>query len=123
VSGDRRQRWPHWVYDEGSEPDYRFSLANERTLLAWLRTSLALLAGALALHSIDLGITSWARTTLAVLLALSAVLCAGTAWYRWATFERAMRRREPAPAGAAVVALVLVVLVAVVAIIAMATLR
>ena len=24
------------------EPDYRFSLANERTLLAWVRTALAL---------------------------------------------------------------------------------
>ena len=26
----------------GREPDYRFSLANERTLLAWVRTALAL---------------------------------------------------------------------------------
>jgi uncharacterized membrane protein YidH (DUF202 family) len=30
-----------WLYGEGSEPDYRFSLANERTLLAWVRTALA----------------------------------------------------------------------------------
>ncbi len=29
----------------GEEPDYRFSLANERTFLAWIRTALALLAG------------------------------------------------------------------------------
>ena len=27
------------------EPDYRFTLANERTFLAWMRTSLALIAG------------------------------------------------------------------------------
>ncbi|HET9290174.1 MAG TPA: DUF202 domain-containing protein, partial [Actinomycetes bacterium] len=34
------------------EPDYRFTLANERTFLAWIRTSLALLAGGVALHSL-----------------------------------------------------------------------
>ena len=32
--------------------DYRFSLANERTFLAWVRTSLALLAGGIALEEI-----------------------------------------------------------------------
>ena len=31
-----------------TEPDYRFTLANERTYLAWLRTALAMLAGAVA---------------------------------------------------------------------------
>ncbi|MGA9680044.1 MAG: DUF202 domain-containing protein, partial [Mycobacterium sp.] len=31
------------------EPDYRFTLANERTFLAWQRTSLGLLAAAVAL--------------------------------------------------------------------------
>lgn len=31
--------------DVGSDPDYRFSLANERTFLAWIRTALGLLAG------------------------------------------------------------------------------
>nr|MBO2503707.1 DUF202 domain-containing protein [Thermoanaerobacterales bacterium] len=35
--------------DEGTEPDYRFTLANERTFLAWIRTALALLAGGLAI--------------------------------------------------------------------------
>src|SRR5688572_15838388 len=32
----------------GETPDYRFSLANERTFLAWIRTGLALMAGGLA---------------------------------------------------------------------------
>ena len=36
----------------GTDPDYRFSLANERTFLAWLRTGLGLLAGAIALASL-----------------------------------------------------------------------
>lgn len=40
-------RQPRWR-QRGTAPDYRFSLANERTFLAWLRTSLALLAGAVA---------------------------------------------------------------------------
>ncbi len=31
--------------EEQREMDYRFSLANERTFLAWIRTSLALVAG------------------------------------------------------------------------------
>ena len=26
--------WPAWVYGVGQEPDFRFSLANERTALA-----------------------------------------------------------------------------------------
>ena len=38
---DRR---PQWVYGEGEEPDPRFTLANERTFLAWVRTALAMLA-------------------------------------------------------------------------------
>jgi putative membrane protein len=37
-------RFPRWVYGAGDEPDARFSLANERTFLAWIRTSLALSA-------------------------------------------------------------------------------
>ncbi len=34
--------------DHEREPDYRFTLANERTFLAWLRTSLSLLAAGIA---------------------------------------------------------------------------
>jgi len=44
-------RFPRWVYGAGDEPDARFSLANERTFLAWIRTSLALLAGSIAVEA------------------------------------------------------------------------
>ncbi|MGL9725147.1 YidH family protein [Sodalis sp. (in: enterobacteria)] len=37
-------------WQQGKRPDYRFSLANERTFLAWIRTALALLAGAVGLE-------------------------------------------------------------------------
>jgi hypothetical protein len=33
------------------EPDYRFTFANERTFLAWIRTALALIAGGVAVAS------------------------------------------------------------------------
>ena len=35
--------------EEGTEPDPRFTFANERTYLAWNRTGLALVGGGLAL--------------------------------------------------------------------------
>ena len=38
-------RFPRWVYGEGSEPDPRATLANERTFLAWIRTAIPLTAG------------------------------------------------------------------------------
>ena len=41
------ERHPEATGDE-QEPDYRFTLANERTFLAWIRTALALIAGGVA---------------------------------------------------------------------------
>lgn len=40
----RNSRALVWIYREGTEPDPRFTLANERTFLAWIRTALALVA-------------------------------------------------------------------------------
>lgn len=47
---------PKWRL-EGEDPDYRFSLANERTFLAWMRTALAILAAGVLLDqfSVKLG--------------------------------------------------------------------
>jgi putative membrane protein len=44
----RRSFDPEEVRRVGTTPDYRFSLANERTFLAWIRTGPALVAGGLA---------------------------------------------------------------------------
>src|SRR5262249_51837567 len=45
---DYFRRWFGVDRAEGTQPDYRFSLANERTFLAWIRTGLALVGGGLA---------------------------------------------------------------------------
>src|SRR6478735_4358592 len=91
---DRR---PHWVYESGNDPDPRYSLANERTFLAWVRTSLAMLAGGVALHALGLPETDWLRTALAVALVLLGGLTTALALVRWARIERAMRRHQPLP--------------------------
>jgi putative membrane protein len=46
------QRKPASVYGQDDEPDPRFSLANERTALAWMRTALALVAAGVGVISI-----------------------------------------------------------------------
>ncbi|MDO3646047.1 YidH family protein [Nocardia mangyaensis] len=38
--------------DGEGDVDYRFTLANERTFLAWIRTALGLLAGGVAVHTL-----------------------------------------------------------------------
>jgi NitT/TauT family transport system ATP-binding protein len=81
----RDGRRPRWVYDAGQEPDYRFSLANERTFLAWIRTSLAFMAAAVALDVVELSVPQDVKTALALLLVIQGVACAGFAWWRWAT--------------------------------------
>lgn len=91
-------RHPRWVYHHGSEPDPRFTLANERTFLAWARTVLGLLAGAVALHSFRVPTTEGVRIGVIALLVLTAIACTILAMVRWARVERAMRERRPLPA-------------------------
>nr|WP_207954711.1 DUF202 domain-containing protein [Saccharopolyspora elongata] len=56
---------PRW-HEEREEPDYRFTLANERNFPAWLRTSLALVAGAVALNQLVPPFRPIGASTLAV---------------------------------------------------------
>jgi putative membrane protein len=96
------KRWPGWVYAAGSEPDVRFSFANERTFLAWIRTALALLAAGVAVDAFDLDLADRTQRGLAALLVVLGLLCAVASWVRWAMAERAMRRGEPLPAASGV---------------------
>lgn len=88
---------PKWR-QEGKDPDYRFSLANERTFLAWIRTGLALLAGGVLLDQFS---TKLASHTVVVVLAitlsvLAALLCA-MSYVRWRANEIAMRHTRKLP--------------------------
>jgi putative membrane protein len=108
---------------EPDHPDYRFTLANERTLLAWLRTGLALVAGgvAVATYAPDLGVR-WGSTVLALVLVLIGLGAALGGYVRWRANEAAIRAGRPlpdnrvAPALVAVVAAVLVVALVLVAV-------
>lgn len=92
-----RTRWPGFVYDVGEQPDYRFSFANERTYLAWVRTALALLAAGVALDVVDLDMPARLQVALATFLVVLGLVCAMLAWLRWAAAERAMRCGRPLP--------------------------
>ena len=80
-------------------PDYRFTLANERTLLAWLRTGLALVAGgvAVATYAADLGV-AWGSAAVAVALVLTGLGTAVAGYARWRATERAITTDAPLPA-------------------------
>ena len=97
VSADSRR--PRAVYGLGDEPDPRFSMANERTALAWVRTALAFVAAGVGLTSVAriaglsrlLDVVAAALCVLGALLAVVAVL-------GWRRRELAMRLDRPLPA-------------------------
>ncbi|MGZ8178798.1 YidH family protein [Williamsia sp. SKLECPSW1] len=100
-----------WVYSEGTEPDARFSLANERTFLAWIRTSLALMASGVALRAFDVGGGAIATHVASILLVVLSIWMPLQAWWNWAGTERDLRLRRPlrSPRGSFVLASVLTV--------------
>jgi inner membrane protein YidH len=84
--------------DAETEPDYRFTLANERTFLAYLRTALALDAGAAAavqFLSPDRG--AWIVRLVGAILAVAGLIVSAGAFVRWRANLTAMRRGEPLP--------------------------
>lgn len=89
---------PDWQ-SAGEEPDYRFTLANERTFLAWIRTALAVLAGGVLLDQFAMHMQpKLVLAGVAVALALLAAVLAASAYFRWRDNEIAMRHSSPLPA-------------------------
>jgi inner membrane protein YidH len=114
------ERQPESADDE-QEPDYRFTLANERTFLAWIRTALALIAGGVAVIELvpPFGIPG-VRHVLSVLLTAGGGLLAALAVRRWQRVQAAMRQdvglpptRLPVLLGGAVLTVTILVVVAV----------
>jgi putative membrane protein len=105
------QRFPNAVFGRGSEPDPRFTLANERTFLAWIRTSLALIAGGVAIDAVALPLPVWVRVTTSVVLLVLGLSLPVLAWLDWAATERAMRLDRPLPGSITTLPLAIGVLV------------
>lgn len=79
------------------EPDPRFTLANERTYLAWIRTALALIAAGVALSALSPDLPDGVRQATAVALVTLGVLSAISAHSRWFRVQHALRRARPLP--------------------------
>ena len=82
----------------GEAPDYRFSLANERTFLAWIRTALAFLAAGVGLDQLAPQFaTPVLREILTLLLCLFSGVLALYGYLRWLRNEKAMRLKQELP--------------------------
>lgn len=105
------------LQDIGEEPDARFTYANERTFLAWSRTSLALVVTGIAatqlLPKLDL---AGARRLIGIPLILLGAVLAIVSYRHWYANERAMRLKEPLPPSR--MTIVLAIGIAIVAVIA-----
>lgn len=94
---NENRRHPAFVYRHGSEPDVRFTLANERTFLAWIRTSLALIAGGVALEVLGLDLHPQLRLAASLILVISGAVTPALGWLNWARTEVALRTSQPLP--------------------------
>lgn len=94
---NQRNRWPSSVYGVGTEPDPRFTLANERTFLAWIRSAIALIAIGVAISELGIGKNEILRGVVIVALIAIGVLLAIFSFVRWMNIERAMRESKPLP--------------------------
>ena len=95
---DQRGWLARVTFPDGQEPDPRFTLANERTFLAWTRTSLAFLAAGIALEAFDIErLNPHLQSWIAVAMLVVGILIAAGAALRWLNVEKAMRRGKALP--------------------------
>jgi putative membrane protein len=81
------------------EPDYRFTLANERTFLAWNRTALALIASGVAIVQLVPAFRlPGTRHAVGAILVVLGVAVATASYRRWQAVQQAMRRDGDLPA-------------------------
>lgn len=92
-----RRRFPSSVFGHGAEPDARFTLANERTFLAWMGAALALLSVGVGLDALAVTLNAGLRKATAVVLVLDSIACSAQAWFGWVRTERALREGRPLP--------------------------
>ena len=85
--------------DDGTEPDPRFTFANERTFLAWSRTALALVVAGLGVVQLlpPFPRVPWGRHVLGVPLIVFGAVVAVTAYTEWTRSQLAMRHGWPLP--------------------------
>ena len=83
--------------DDGTEPDPRFTFANERTFLAWSRTALALVVAGLGIVQLlpPFPGVPWGRHALGVPLIVFGAVVAVTAYREWTRNQWAMRHEQP----------------------------
>jgi putative membrane protein len=112
-------RLPEATEQRAVEIDARFLLANERTLLAWLRTGLAIIAGGVGVQQFG-HVRAHRGIAVVLIVAGAAAVTAGT--IRFHRADGAIRRGKLPPAGfaptavsAGVVVMAVVLLVAILA--------
>ena len=103
--------------NDGTEPDPRFTFANERTFLAWSRTALALVVAGLGIVQLlpPFPGVPWGRHVLGVPLIVFGAIVAVTAYREWTRSQWAMRHEQPLPRS--VMPTIMAVLIAVMAVV------
>lgn len=83
--------------DPGSEPDARFTMANERTFLAWSRTALALVVAGLGIAQLlpPFAGVPWGRSIIATPLILLGATLSVLSFFEWRGNQDALRHGRP----------------------------
>jgi putative membrane protein len=87
------------MIEEGTEPDPRFTFANERTFLAWSRTAVALIVAGLGIVQLlpPFPGVPFGRHLLGIPLIVLGAVLAAVAYVEWIRNQRALRHGDPLP--------------------------